>query len=294
MNQLLISIGSLVAGIVAAGLVSRYYFRRSVEKSLTPYIQFSSSPLKGIDPEVRKELEVKYRDHAIDNLYEIQFLIANTGDKAIRDVIEPLTLTIPDGCVLLDASVLHVSPKGRKIILEMSEDKQEVRYIFPLLNSGEFFISKLLLNGAPTEESFSFSIVADELPPTLTPTHLPYDSIASSRKREFEFSLLTAGLVITVLGLAIVKLIYDGWSSLPNWSEHGFWEFFTSLGFSGWALFASILPAFVFLLIGVMLTVASFTEGSFPPPKKKFIVPDDRQLLKRRRIRPPIKVEDIE
>jgi len=131
MNQLLISIGSLVAGIVAAGLVSRYYFRRSVEKSLTPYIQFSSSPLKGIDPEVRKELEVKYRDHAIDNLYEIQFLIANTGDKAIRDVIEPLTLTIPDGCVLLDASVLHVSPKGRKIILEMSEDKQEVRYIFP-------------------------------------------------------------------------------------------------------------------------------------------------------------------
>jgi len=78
MNELLISIGSLVIGIIATVLVTKYYFRRSLEKSLTPYIQFSSSPLKDIDPAVRKALEVKYQDHAIDNLYEIQFLIANT------------------------------------------------------------------------------------------------------------------------------------------------------------------------------------------------------------------------
>ncbi len=293
MNGLLISIGSLVAGIIATVLVSKYYFRRSVEKSLTSYIQFSSSPLKGIDPAVRKELEVKYQDHAIDNLYEIQFLIANTGDRAIRDVIKPLTLIIPEKCTLLDASVLHVDPQGRTIDIEISNDKKELRYVFPLLNSGEFFITKLLLNGTPAEEDFRFSIVSDELPPTLAPVPLPYDSIGTSRKREFQYPLLIVGLLITALGLAIVKLIYDVWSSLPSWSELGAWGFFTSLGLSGWVLFVSIVPAFVFLLLGVMITVASFTEGSFPPPKKKFILPDDKQLL-RRGIRHPREIKNIE
>ena len=293
MNELLISIGSLASGIIATVLVTKYYFRRSLEKSLTPYIQFSSSPLKDIDPAVRKALEVKYQDHAIDNLYEIQFLIANTGFKAIRDVIEPLTLIIPEKCTLLDASVLHVDPQGRTIDLEMSDDKKELRYVFPLLNSGEFFITKLLLNGTPSEEDFSFSIVSDELPPTLAPAPLPYDSIGTSRKREFQFPLLIVGLLITVLGLAIVKLIYDGWPSLPSWSELSAWGFFTSLGFSGWALFFSILPAFVFLLLGVIMTAACFTEGSFPPPKKKFILPDDKQLL-RRRIRHPREIKNTE
>ena len=164
---------------------------------------------------------------------------------------------------------------------------------FPLLNSREFFITKLLLNGTPEEHDFSFSIVSDELPPTLAPVPLPYDSIGTSRKREFQFPLLIAGLLITVLGLAIVKLIYDGWSSLPCWSELSIWGFFSSLKLSGWALFVSFVPAFLFLLLGVMMTVACFTEGSFPPPKKKFILPDDKQLL-RRKIRHPMENKGIE
>lgn len=282
MNELWMSVGSLILGIAATVVVSRYYFQRSFVKSLTPYIQFSSSPLRGIDPKVREQVEVKYQGHKIENLFEIQFLIANTGDKAIRDIIEPLVIGVPPNSSLLDASILHVSPEGRKIDIEVPEQRNEVRFIFPLLNSDDFFITKLLLNGSPKEEEFTFSIVADELPPKLRPVHLPYEFIGTSKKREFAFPLLTAGLVLTGLGLAITKLIYDSWSTLPSWSVVGPWDFVVGLGTSGWATIISILPAFLLLLLGVMVTVSAFTEGSFPPPKKKFIVPDNKQLLRRR------------
>lgn len=294
MSQLWISGASLIVGIIVTVLVSRYYFQRSVRKSLTPYIQFSSSPLEGIDPEVRKQLEMKYQDLRISDLFEIQFLIANSGDKAIRDVIEPLSLPMPGNGALLDASVLHVTPEGRKIQLAIAEDRKEVKFVIPLLNSGEFFITKILLNGSPSEDEFKFSIVADELPPTLIPVHLPYDSIAASKKREFEFVLLIMGVGTTVIGLPLVKLIYDGWSSLPSLNELGAWGFITSLGLGGWSLFGSIIPAIFFLLFGVLLTVMFFLEGSFPRRKKRFIVPDDKQLLRRRFHFPNIEVEDMD
>ncbi len=289
MNQFLIAIIGLITGIIATILISKYYFKRSLDKSITPYIQFSSSPLKGIDPSVRKELEVKYQNHAIESLYEIQFLIANTGTKAIRDVIEPLTLTIPKDCTLLDANILHVKPIGRKIHLEISEDKKEIRHVFPVLNSNEFFITKLLLNGTPKEKDFSFSIISDYLPPTLKPIRLPHDSLWSSTKKIFSFFPLSFGLIVIFFGLAIAMLIYDSLPSLPSWNKLGPLGFFTNLGLSGWAVFVCVVPLVALLLLGIISVAASFTGGHFPPPKKKFIVPNDEQLIKT-----SIKIEDIE
>ena len=87
MNDLVISIGSLIVGVVA----SRYYFKRTVDKSLTPYIHFSSSLFDGVDPSVRESLKIAYKGTPVNELLEIQFLIANTGERSIRDVIHPLT-----------------------------------------------------------------------------------------------------------------------------------------------------------------------------------------------------------
>ncbi|MCX5889382.1 MAG: hypothetical protein NTY36_08015 [Deltaproteobacteria bacterium] len=294
MKELLISIAGMIVGVAATVLVAYYYFRRSVTKSLTPYIQFSSSPLNDIDPGVRKEIEVKYQEHTVESLYEIKFLIANTGDKSISDVVEPLSLKIPTNCTLLDAALLHVSPEGRKVILEISHDKYDVKFNFILLNRGEFFIAKLLLNGSPSEKYFKFAIVAEELPPFLYPIQLPNDAIATSKKQEFEFGVLIGGLLLTLFALSMIKVIYDRWSSLPAFQEIGIWNFIINLGISGWALIFSTIPSFLLLLIGVMMTFASFTEGNFPPRKKKFIVPDDKQLLRRTWFRMPIDVERIE
>jgi len=281
MSQFWIISGTLIFGVVSTILVSHYYFRRSLNKSLTPYIQFSSSPLDNIDTTVRKDLNLKYRDRPIENLHEVQFLIANTGDNCIRDVIEPLSLLVPKKCELLDASILHISPKGRKVDLEISENKDKIRFIFPLLNSGEFFIAKVLMNGIPEEKEYGFSIAVDELPPVLTSKRLPYDCIATSRKQKFEFSLLIFGFILMIFGLAVSILIYKSWPLfIPSWSKLGLLGFFGNLGIVGWGLLMSILPALTLLLLGVMAMVSSFTEGNFPPHRKKFIVPDEKILLR--------------
>ncbi len=140
MNDLALSLGSLIVGIVASVWVSAYYFRRSMRKSLTPYIQFYSSPFKGIDPDVKKALQITYQGTPVDDLFEIQFLVANTGDKAIRDVIEPLSFSVPESCELLDASLLHLDPAELKVNLAISEDRRSFKMNFPLLNSGSFFV----------------------------------------------------------------------------------------------------------------------------------------------------------
>lgn len=274
MNDLLLSIVSLVIGIVASVWVSAYYFRKSLRKSLTPYIQYYASPFSGMDPDVKKALQVTYHGIPVEDLFEIQFLIANTGDKAIRDVIEPLALTVPDGCTLLDASIIHRDPNELRVELVVPEDKRKLTVDFPLLNSQDFFILKLLLNGSPKTEELNFSIVVDELPPVLKPERLGYGDIVSTKKKEFEFSLLGIGLVLAVCGIAGFKVIYDSWHSVPG-VEGGFLLFFTNLGLSGLAVILTTIPAFLFTLIGVMMFAGSFSDGRFPPSKKKFIVPEN-------------------
>lgn len=273
MNDLALAIGSLILGIVASVWVSNYYFRRSHTKSLTPYIQYSSSPFRGLDPAVRKSLDINYQGVPVADLFEIQFIIANTGDKAIRDVIEPLTLPIPEECSLLDAAIIHRSPAELRVTTSVSTDKRSVSSDFPLLNSGDFFIIKLLLNGTPKDNKISFSITVDELPPILKPERLPYDAVVTSSKRQLEFPLLGIGLALVLCGLSQFKVIYDGWGIIPTLRD-GLGLFFSNFSFGALALLLSIFPTFIFTLLGAMLSAAAFTDGSFPPKKRKFIVPE--------------------
>jgi hypothetical protein len=283
MTSLILSIVSLIVGVVATVLVSRYYFRRSFNKSLTAYIQFSSLPLSGIDPTARKAIEIRYYDRVVENLFEIQFLIANSGDKAIRDVIEPLTLAIPSSAILLDASILHVSPDGRHVGLKISADQQRVSFDFQVLNSDDFFITKLLLDGSPKLKDFSFTIVADELPPRLKPAFLPPDSVASSRERKFEPSALFAGIAILLVGVAVAQLVWAQWSRLPDWKTLTVWSFLKALSLNNWASFVAVIPALALILAGSLIAITCFTEGTFPPPKRKYIVPKKGLLLRSHR-----------
>jgi hypothetical protein len=273
LNELALSLGSLIVGIVATVLVSAYYFRKSVRKSLTPYVQFYSSPFKGIDPAVKKALQVTYLGTPVDELYEVQFLIANTGDKAIRDLIEPLTFSVPEKCSLLDASLLHLDPPELKIELIVSEDRQDVKLSFPLLNSNDFFVLKVLLNGTPKFNELKFSILVDELPPTLKPERLNFDAVGTSRKRKVEFSLLAGGLITTLLGLVLFKVIYDGWFVLPK-LEGGALTYLSQLGIGGVAIYIAVAPAFLFTFFGALMSAAAIFDGKFPPSKKKFVLPE--------------------
>jgi hypothetical protein len=282
MNELAIAMGSLVLGVIGSVAVSRHYFRRSFRKSITPYIQFFSSPLTGIDPNVRRALKVTYQSHVVENLFEIVFLIANTGDKAIRDVIEPLSLTIPSGARLLDATILHVSPEGRSVTIRIDEKRERLEFIAPLLNSDDFFITKLLLDGSPRPSEFGFRITADELPPRLKAEPLPHELLESDDKRQLQWGLLAAGSVVTLIGAAIAKVVVQAWPDLPHWNETPHSLFAWRAVCATWAHVVSGVPALLLLIVGAMMIPASLMGGSFTFPKRRtFVVPQRIRLLRR-------------
>jgi hypothetical protein len=135
----IVSIVILIVSVLATVWVSRYYFRRTVAKGLTPYLQFSSPLFNSVDPAVRDSLKITYKGLAVTELLEVQFIIANTGERPIRDVIAPLSLRIPKGCCsLLDASVRYVAPEGTDVKILQSSDS--VAFTFPLLNARDFFL----------------------------------------------------------------------------------------------------------------------------------------------------------
>lgn len=278
MSDLTLSLASLIIGVLATVWVSRYYFLRAVDKKLTAYVQFSSSLFDGVDPSVREALKISYKGTAVSDLLDIQFLVANTGERAIRDVINPLSVSIPKDCTLLDASVLHVSPEGREVTITQSA--KTVSFLFPLLNTGEFFVTKLLLQGRARPKDFLFSITVDDLPPTLCPIPLPHDLIDTGKKRGFEGELLVLGVILLLFGASFAGVIFGHSSTLQECWTRGVAASFPQ----HWILLLSVvvtaIPAILLLVIGPMVMVGAFTNFSFPK-RKRFRVPED---IVRRRI----------
>ena len=272
MTDLQLSLFSLVIGIAATLVVSHYYFRRSVNKSLTPFLQFTSSLFRGVSPEVREALRIEYRGVPVAEIQEIQFLIANTGERAIRDVIEPLSVAIPSGCTLLDATVLHTSPAERSVSVGTTD--KAVRFEFPLLNSGEFFLVRLLLNGQAKATDFQFRITADDLPPKLSPRPMQPDLVTSSTKREFESGLLVASAIFGVCGAACSAVIYRVWTT-EVYLRSGFWSWLPEWSWLTVAAAVGALPALLFIVLSVMFLFGAFTNFSFPR-RRRFIIPTDQ------------------
>ncbi|MFD1863359.1 hypothetical protein [Planococcus chinensis] len=284
MSEFWISITSLVLGIVATIIVSHYYYRRTFKKtSLTPYIQFYSLSLKGIDSKVRKELKIKYNEQSIENLFEIQFLIANTGNNTIKNIIEPLSLTMPNNCNLLDAHIIHISPTGRKVDLKITPDRSSIVYDFSLLNSGDFFIVKLLIDGNPSHKDFNFSIEAEELSPILETSYLPGGAIGHiNEKKSFEKVPFFFGLGFIGTGLVLFNLIRMSWYTIPSFTKFSIFDYIFEIGIDGFSILISSIPAFICMFLGIVMIIGSFSDFVFPKKKEKFIVPDDKELLKRR------------
>lgn len=271
MSDLAISLASLIIGVVATIWVSRYYFKRTTDKSLTPYLQFFSSLFDGVDPSVRESLKIAYKGTAVTELLEAQFLVANTGERPIRDVIAPLTLAVPRNCLVLDASILHVSPDGREI--NIAQTSSAVTFAFPLLNTGEFFITKLLLQGKAEPEDFKFTITVDDLPPVLRTVRMPPDLVEGEKRREFDWTPLVIGGIFIAIGAAIATLIYLQWPIVSASWDQGIVAAFPANWLALTSCLVAALPALLLLVGGPMLSVGAFTDFSFPK-RRRYRVPD--------------------
>lgn len=286
MDNFLMWLIGIVVSVIATCIVSKHYFSKSLHKSLTPFIHFQSAPLVGIDPEVRKNLQIRYKDKEIENLYEVQFLIANTGAKAVNNIIEPLCLAIAKDNKLLDANILFSSPEGRKIDREICHKDNTVKLIFPLLNRGEFFITKLLINGIPKTNDFSFTITADDLPPSLEIKRLPFEAISTKEEEgvKFDWQPFLAGIIFSLLAFSLFNVIASSWHLMPSLSKFGLKIIF-SLGLKGWSIIISCVLASLLLLVGFILYADAF---KIRKKRTKFIVPNEKLVYRNWYLNMPI------
>lgn len=165
----------ILIGVAATVAVGHYYYRRTATKSLTPYLLLSSRVFSGIDPLVRQELRFTFRQREVVDLQEIQVLIANDGERAISNCIEPLKLELPADTEVLDASIIYRHPEALRVDIAsvQSPPNPSIVFAFPLLNKFEFFAVKLLLSGKIEKNDLVFSVLADDLPRTLQTKWLP-------------------------------------------------------------------------------------------------------------------------
>lgn len=219
MNDTGLALLGLLVGALLSFSISWYFFKKSINKRLSAYLQFSSQVLAGVDdPTVRKSLEIHYRGSKIDDLLQLQFVIANEGQRAIRDMLEPLSMTLPSSVKLLEARVLHVEPKGREVTVSsvvLENGKTKVTFNFNLLNKDEFFFIKMLLNGTVDPDSLLFNIGVDDIPPTIHPKRQPFGT--AKEPVPSGWPAVARGMIPLMAAIATVYILQAASRTHPEW-----------------------------------------------------------------------------
>lgn len=260
---------SLLVGVVLTILVSRYYFNRSLKHRLAIYVHSTSRVFVGVGRDVRESLTVLFQGHEVDDLGEIVLLVANEGVHPIRDVVRPLVASVPSETELLDATVLHVHPEGRSV--ETIRVKSAVECRFDLLNPGDYFLLKFLVNGPANASDITFAITAVGIPPRLQASPRAYSTAKNSKFADM--GLTFVGLLFLVAAVSLgagLMLLKDARPELLPFS--GFEWSMGAVATTCGALLALIVTLGLGL-IGTMMTVAGLFGGSFPP-QRTFTLPE--------------------
>ena len=181
---------------------------------------FHASPMSGMGAELRKELDVEFKARKVGNLIEAQFLVVNDGNKALRDVIEPLCLRWSPSVRVLDAQVVQTQSADIKVtadLVQVSDGHQNVTLSFDLLNAKEWFIVKVIADGAPDAVDWIWSIVADELPRSLNLKRLTLQDLGNLPEPPLERKIAA---VLMFISLAFVAGWF-GWmdEATEAWSK---------------------------------------------------------------------------
>lgn len=267
--DLLAAGAAVIIGALVTVLASRYYFRRSISKKLGVYRLLNLFVFEGIAPDVRDELQFRFQNREVNELQQVLFLVANDGERAIRDVIERLTLSIPSEVEILNASIVYRQPEGLKadIVPEVHPGGgTDLKLDFPLLNKREFFVVKLLLSGR--FRLSSLNILCDDLPRTVKVEPLPPGAVQDA---EYKFEWIPAAIGLACLLLA-------AWACYSAYLLHGFRPALFhpvtlrqgGLGVGLEPLLFVILGAaqiLIFLLFGIGLIGVAIFGGEFPPAR---------------------------
>ena len=208
------------------------------------------------------------------------FVVANDGERAISNVIQPLTASLPATVEVLDVSILYRYPEGLDATLvysppisdEPSESAEKITFSFPLLNSGDFFIAKLLLSGELDDNDIDFRILSEDLPRVLRLKRIPPD-VYERQASWLEWPPLIIGLTLLLVPAWIAMCGYLLYQSRPEMFPFP-WSTFVLSGWSVAFLVPAVVVAVLFSVVAVGAMLAGLFGGAFPPsPRSPFTLP---------------------
>jgi hypothetical protein len=263
-GTVLLSIAGLVLGAVITVLVSLYFYNRSLRHRFGVYRISHSEPFSRIDPSIKKALNINFRGQRIENLTVLNLLFANEGVSAIRDCIAPPSISFPRGVSLVDASLEYVYPEGRSVDIEHSRNNFQAN--FPILNPGEYFVVKVLLDGEIWYAGLECTITADNLPPKIRIKDGEGITRIEKKKRPDY-----GGVVVSCVALALgVSVLWQMYLSIRH-----LW-LLNTLNVASAAGAATVgVPLAAIGLVAICVT----TVGLFKPGRR-FVLP--RQMANRR------------
>ncbi len=295
MINVAVALISIILGIAATALVGRYYFRRTTTRAITPFVHLHSWILSGIDPEVREHLKILFHDEPVEDITHLQLLVANTGSRAIRDCIRPLRLAFPKGVAVLDHSVIHRHPKELEVESERGEPDDQKREVvqvqFPLMNSNDFFLLKLLLKGSLMPTEVDCRITVDDVPPTLDLQWLP-PSATEKEPKKVDWAAFWVGLGLLVFAACLVYVTFLLWHAQPSLFPLP-WKTYEFSTVNALVLVMVVFGTLAVVLVGILMMTGIAFEQAFRRSRHRFPLPDGRQPSYRFRLQPDTTEQDI-
>ena len=167
-----LTVFGLIIGIVSGVLITRHYYLKNLKKDLEVYFHYLVSVFDNIDESIMERIEITLDGTKTDNIYVLQFVVSNQGTRSITDPIQPLSIAFPSHINIINAEIVHISPKDREVNISVEPAEgncQKIVFNHQVLNHEEGFIVRVHYQGLFIPSEAKFSIVDEDLPPSIRP-----------------------------------------------------------------------------------------------------------------------------
>ncbi len=241
-------------GIPITWYITRYYYVKTKKKyNFKIFLRYATSFFDNIETPIKEKLT--FDGSPVIELAKLRFLIANTGNVSITNVIHPLKMCYPHDSEII--SYYIYDPYGRIVKEAFNDDDNFMIFNFDLLNPGEYFEIEILIqiNADDVDESpsilkamvnYNFSITTPNIP-----NKLIVEDYISEKENGKEEALLLLLNIISALIYGFV--IYRLGIKLSDYNLFEFNNFFSSFNVDK---FFIILSWLLLLFSAVMTSIA--------------------------------------
>ena len=246
MEIVLYSLIALIIGALVTILVSKFYYKKSKEKtSLRILLEYESEVFWDVDDDVKEDFQLEFQGKQVKELLEVNFIIFNNGNTPIINPIKPLALHFKHGYEIYDCKITKIKPELREVEVRVLQEDNRIEFDFEILNPADLFEVRAFIE--PThiikenenvqynsyEEisllyDMEFFITAGNLEPELPIQKLDKEYESILRNTQFMDKATLVGSIILLLLFAALPIALS--ISTPDLSIFGK-QFFFQLNF---------------------------------------------------------------